>query len=133
MVEPTKDGLTGSGTVTVGYGAHNATAAVDVTVAKFAHLAVRATPEPAYPGSSRVEVTQVSRVACTSPRTYQRARLVVWMQLTNGALKMLPPDRTTISVAAATGVASVVNNILAATVGEPLATRCAIDCASLCC
>lgn len=80
---------TGAGTVTVRFVGQNVTTNVSVTVARMATLSVRATPYPSYPGSERHKANVLNRIACSNPKQYQQAQLVVTISLTNKASKTI--------------------------------------------
>ena len=83
-------GAIGQGVVVVSFVGQNVTANVTVRVAKFKVLVARATPHPAYTGSSNEDAHKLASYECASnPTKYQQAQLVVTMQLTNNQGKSI--------------------------------------------
>lgn len=86
-VVASSNGVVGVGTIAVYFAGQNVTATVDVEVAKFDDLVVKAIPEPSYSGSNALSISSVSAIQCTSPPLFQRARSTVSMHRTNGVTK----------------------------------------------
>ena len=81
------DGRSGVGLLSVTFLGQPVHANTTISVSKLAAIDLWATPEPSYPRSDEVIVDTLSRIAPTSPVTYEMARLQMHLRLENTATR----------------------------------------------
>ena len=98
MIRSVDGARNGNGVVRVWFDHESVAAEVSVETAAMASLVTTATPYPEYPGSAAVAATTLSAIGGSLPIMYERARLHLTMELSNGHAFELPSRSASFSI-----------------------------------